>query len=157
MSRNNLEVNLEQRTITMSRIFDAPREHIWNIVTDPNLVPMWWGPGSLTTNVDKMDLKVGGTWRYIQKDSNGAEFAFKGVYKEIEPPSRLVSTSEFEPMAGHISTETLTLDELPDGKTRMTVKTTLDTIEDLEGMIQSGMESGAVESWDRLEGLLMKI
>jgi uncharacterized protein YndB with AHSA1/START domain len=157
MSRNNLEVNLEQRTITMSRIFDAPREHIWKIVTDPNLVPMWWGPGSLTTNVDKMDLKVGGTWRYIQKDSNGAEFAFKGVYKEIEPPSRLVSTSEFEPMAGHISTETLTLDELPDGKTRMTVKTTLDTIEDLEGMIQSGMESGAVESWDRLEGLLMKI
>jgi uncharacterized protein YndB with AHSA1/START domain len=120
-------------------------------------VPMWWGPGNLTTIVDKMELMVGGTWRYIQKDGQGAEFAFKGVYKEIEAPRRLVSTSEFEPMAGHISTETLTLDELPDGKTKITVKTTLNTLEGLEGIIQSGMESGAVEAWDRLEALLMKV
>ncbi|MFT3894991.1 MAG: SRPBCC family protein [Anaerolineales bacterium] len=157
MSKNNLEVNREQRTITMSRIFDAPREHIWKIVTDPDLVPLWWGPGNLTTTVDKMDFKVGGTWRYIQKDANGVEFAFHGVYKEIDAPHRLISTSEFELMAGHISTETLTLDELPDGKTKMTVRTSLDTLEDLEGMIQSGMENGAVESWDRLEALLMKV
>lgn len=157
MNRNNLEVDREQKTITMSRVFDAPRERVWKILTDPELVPMWWGPGNLTTTVDKMELKVGGTWRYVQKDGQGAEFAFKGVYKEIEAPRLLVSTSEFEPMAGHISTETLTLDELPDGKTKITVRTTLDTLEDLEGIIQSGMENGAVEAWDRLEALLMKV
>ena len=157
MNKNNLEVERDQRAITMSRIFDAPRERIWEILTDPALVPKWWGPKNLITTVNKMELKVGGAWRYIQKDSNGNEYAYQGVYKEIDVPERLVTTSEFEPLAGHISTETLTLEELPDGRTKMTVRTTFATLEDLEGIIQAGMESGAVESWDRLEELLMKV
>lgn len=157
MSKNNLVVDREERALTMWRIFDAPRELVWKVCTDPALIAEWWGPRNLTTIVDKMDVKVGGVWRYIHKDGEGNEYAFNGVYKEVEPPERLTYTFEFEPMAGHISTETITLEEQPDGKTKMTARTTFDTLEDLEGMLQSGMESGAVETWDRLEELLAKV
>ena len=154
MSKNNLVVDRAAHAYTMSRVFDAPRELVWKVCTDPELVPKWWGPRYLTIVVDKMDLKVGGVWRYIQKDAEGNEYAFNGVYKEVVPPERLTYTFEFEPMAGHISTETITFEELPDGKTKITSRTTFNTLEDLEGMLQSGMEGGAVETWDRLEELL---
>ena len=157
MSKNNLVVDREKRAYTMSRVFDAPREQVWKVCTDPELVPRWWGPGYLTTVVDKMDVRVGGVWRYIQRDSEGNEYAFNGVFKEVEAPERLTYTFEFEPMAGHISTETITFEALPDGKTKLTSRTVFDTLEDLEGMLQSGMEGGAVESWDRLEELLATV
>jgi uncharacterized protein YndB with AHSA1/START domain len=79
------------------------------------------------------------------------------VYKEVDPPKRLTTTFEFEPMAGHIATDTAIFEELPGGKTRVTVTSTFDTLEDLEGMLQSGMEGGAVETWDRLEELLASV
>jgi uncharacterized protein YndB with AHSA1/START domain len=138
----------------MSRIFDAPRQLVWKVYTDPQLVPQWWGPRYLTTTVEKMDVSVGGAWRYIQRDPQGNEFAFRGVYKEITPPERLTYTFELEPMAGHISTETILFEDLPGGKTRITASSIFTTLEDLEGMLQSGMEGGAVEMWDRLEELL---
>ena len=129
---------------------------MWKVCTDPNLVPRWWGPRNQTTVVDKMEMRTGGVWRYIQKDAEGNEYAFNGVYKEVNAPERLAYTFEFEPMAGHITTDTLIFEELPDGKTKITATTAFDTLEDLEGMLQSGMEGGAVESWDRLEELLVE-
>lgn len=156
MSKNNLVVQREELAFTMSRVFDAPRELVWKVCSDPELIPKWWGPRYLTTTVDKMELKVGGVWRYIQKDAEGNEYAFNGVYKELLPPERMVYTFEFEPMAGHVSTDKITLEELPDGKTKITTRTTFETIEDLEGMLQSGMEGGAVETWDRLEEVLVE-
>ncbi len=154
MSKNNLVVEREKLAYTMSRIFDARRDLVWKVATDPALVPQWWGPRRYITIVDKMDFRVGGIWRYINKDTEGNEFAFNGVYKEIVPPERLVYTFEFEPMAGHISTDTITFEQLPEGKTKMTSRTTFSSLEDLEGMLQSGMEGGATETWDRLEELL---
>jgi uncharacterized protein YndB with AHSA1/START domain len=156
MSSNNLVVEREQLAFSMSRVFDASRELVWKVYTDPQLVPRWWGPHRYSTIVDKMELRVGGVWRYIQSDTEGNEFAFNGIYKEIRPPERLVYTFEFEPMAGHISTDTITFEALPDGKTRITARTIFDSLEDLEGMLQSGMEDGSVETWDRLEALLAK-
>jgi uncharacterized protein YndB with AHSA1/START domain len=147
-------VDRGERAITMSRLFDAPRELVWKVYTDPNLVPRWWGPRDVTTSVEKMEVKPGGAWRYIQKDSQGNEYAFNGVYKEVKSPERLVYTFEFEPLAGHISTDTVTFEDAPGGKTLVTARTTFTSLEDLEGMLQSGMESGAVETWDRLGELL---
>jgi uncharacterized protein YndB with AHSA1/START domain len=157
MGKNNLVVNRAEKEFTMSRVFDAPRELVWQVYTDPQLVPRWWGLRNVQTIVDKMDLKVGGVWRYLQRDDQGNEYAFNGVYKEIRAPERLTYTFEFEPLAGHIVTDTLTFEELPDGKTRITARSTFDTLEDLEGMLQSGMEEGADETWDRLEEALAEI
>ena len=155
MGKDIFAVDREQRALSMSRVFDAPRELVWKVYTDPRLVPQWWGPRRLTTVVDKMEVREGGAWRYIQTDAEGNEYAFNGMYTEVVPPERLSYTFEFEPMAGHISTDTLTFEALPDGKTRITARTTFTSLEDLEGMMQSGMEEGAVETWDRLEELLV--
>jgi uncharacterized protein YndB with AHSA1/START domain len=76
------------------------------------------------------------------------------VYQDIQAPERFTYTFEFEPMPGQISIDTIIFEALPDGKTLLTARTTMDSLEDLEGMLQSGMEYGATETWDRLEELL---
>ena len=88
-----------------------------------------------------MDVRIGGGWRYIQKDADGNEFAFRGEYVVVDPAKRLVATFEFELMAGHIVTGHDQFETLPDGKTKVTVKSSFASPEALEGMLQSGRES----------------
>ena len=141
------------REIVMERVFNAPRELLFKAYTDPNLIPRWWGPRKYTTTVDRMDVRVGGAWRFVQRDAAGNEYAFNGEYREIAPPGRLSYTFEFEGMPGHVMVETITLTE-QDGKTRLTVTGSFQSAEDRDGMLQSGMEEGANESYDRLAELL---
>ena len=103
--------------------------------------------------MDRLEVKVGGVWRFIHRDGKGKEFAFNGVFKEIDSPKRLVYTFEFEGMPGHVILETLTFEER-NGKTTLTARALFQNIEDRDGMLNSGMESGAAESWDRLAELL---
>lgn len=142
--------------IEMTREFDAPRELVWKALTDPAAIPQWWGPRKYTTVVDKMDVRVGGAWRYVQTDVDGSEHAFNGVYKELTRPERIVYTFEYEPMPGHILTDTVSLIDLG-GRTKLVVVSTFDSQEDRDGMLNSGMEGGATESWDRLADLLQKM
>ncbi len=143
------------RRVVMSRVFNAPRERLFRTYTDPKLIPLWWGPRKYATTVEKMDVRPGGIWRYISRDSDGTEFAFNGVYREIVPPERLVSTFKFEGAPGHIVLDTATFEDLG-RKTRLTVTSQFDSLEALEGMLGSGMEAGARETWDRLEELIAK-
>jgi len=135
--------------IVMTRVFDAPRDLVFKAYTDPEAIPQWWGQRASTTTVDKMDVRPGGVWRYIQRDADGNEYAFNGEYREIIPPERLVNTFEFEPMPGHVTVDTATFEDV-DGKTRLTVSSLFTCIEDRDGMLSSGMEEGAIETWDRL-------
>lgn len=151
MGKNNLVVEREKLQFTMSREFNAPIEKVWKAHTDPEAVAKWWGQRTSETIVEEMDVRVGGKWRYIQREKDGTEYAFRGEYKEVEEPTKLVSTFEFEPMAGHIATDHMTLESLPNGGTKITTVSTFDTLEDLDGMIASGMEGGAEESWDQLQ------
>ena len=141
------------REIVLTRVFDAPRDLVFRAYTDPKAIPQWWGPRNLTTRVDKMDVRPGGAWRFVQRDADGNEFAFNGVYREITPPERVVSTFEFEGMPGHIAVETMTLEE-HDGRTTLTTTSVFASVEDRDGMLQSGMESGAAETMDRLAELV---
>lgn len=143
------------REIVMTREFDAPRELVFKALVDPNLIPRWWGPRNTTTIVDEMDVRVGGAWRFIHRGDDG-ESGFHGEYREIVPPERIVQTFEWEGLPGHVSVDTLTLEEVG-GKTRMTASSTFENVEDRDGMLQSGMESGARETWDRLAELLNEV
>jgi uncharacterized protein YndB with AHSA1/START domain len=143
------------REILLTRTFDAPRALVFKTMTDPALIPKWWGPHGFTTIVDKMDMRPGGEWRFIHKTPNG-DTAFRGVYREIVPPERLVYTFEWEGLPGHISTETVTFVE-QDGKTTLINRALFDNVEDRDGMLQSGMEKGATETMDRLATLLAEI
>ena len=156
MTKTNFIAEPGKQEIVMTRVFDAPRELVFKACTDPNLIPQWWGPKYLTTTVDRMDVKQGGIWRFIHHDADGNKYAFHGVYHEILSPERLIYTFEFEPMPGHVSLETATFEE-HNGKTKLTDKSVFQTVEDRDGMLQSGMEEGAVETWDRLAELLEKM
>lgn len=139
--------------VQMSRVFDAPRALVWKALTDPEAIPHWWGLRANKTTVDKMDVRPGGEWRYIETDPDGNQHAFRGEYKELREPERIVYTFEYEPMAGHIVTDEVTLEDLG-GRTRLIALSTFASREDRDGMLQSGMEAGANESWDRLAELL---
>lgn len=141
--------------VVMERIFDAPREIVFKAYTDPAAIAKWWGPRKYSITVDKMDVRVGGEWRVIHRDEKGNEYAFHGVYKAIEPPRLISQTFVFEGIPGeHEVLETLTLEDLGGGKTKATAVSTFANVEDLDGMVDSGMEWGAVESWDRLAELV---
>ena len=153
MGKLNLVAEPGKHDIRMWRDFDAPRELVFKAYTDPTLVPQWWGPRRLMTVVDKMDVKTGGIWRYVQRDADGNEFAFYGVYHDVVSPERIVCTVEFEGMPGHVGLSTVIFEEI-DGRTRVVDSAVFQTVEDRDGMLQSGMEEGATELWERFEELL---
>ena len=143
------------REIHIERIFDAPRDEVFAKMTDPELIPEWWGPHGTTTIVDKMDVRSGGDWRYMIKNSDGSETGFRGTYREVSPPERIVQTFEWEGMPGHVSVETATFEDLGD-QTKITAISVFHTTEERDGMIQSGMEGGLNETYSRFDEVLAR-
>lgn len=149
-------IKRDELKVVMERIFDAPREAVFQAYVDSRTILKWWGLRRHTTTVDKNDVRIGGVWRFVSRDAGGNQFAFHGVYKRINPPSLLSSTFVYEGIPGdHELTQTATFENLG-GKTKVTSTATYANPEDLDGMVASGMESGATESWDRLAELLRK-
>jgi uncharacterized protein YndB with AHSA1/START domain len=159
-SKNQTKVIAEpgKQELFITREFDAPRELVFKAFTDPELYTQWVGPRDLTMNLETFEPTSGGRWRYIQKDNEGNEFGFHGVNHEVLAPERIISTFEFEglPESGHVLLETTRFEELPGGRTRVTAQSIFQTVEDRDGMVQSGMESGAADSYERLDELLEK-
>jgi uncharacterized protein YndB with AHSA1/START domain len=141
------------REIRIVREFDAPRERVFAAFTDPELIPQWWGPRGTTTTVDRMDVRSGGGWRYVSVDADGNEHAFRGTYREVTPPERIVQTWEWEGMPGHVSIETAEFEDLG-GRTRLVSTALYHTAEERDGMLASGMEGGMNETFQRLDELL---
>jgi uncharacterized protein YndB with AHSA1/START domain len=144
------------REIHIERVFDAPRDRVFAVYADPALIPEWWGPRGTTAVVDQMDVRPGGSWRFVIRNSDGSETAFRGTYREVTPPERIVQTFEWEGMPGHVSVETATFEDLGD-RTKVTTKSLFDTTEDRDGMLESGMERGLNETYARLDELLARV
>ena len=143
------------REILMTREFNAPRELVFEAHSKCEHLDRWWGPRKYSLAVCEMDFRPGGNYRFVHRGPDGVEeHGFSGEYREIVPPERIVWTFEWEGMPGHISVETLTLEDLGSGRTKLTAHSLFDSVEDRDGMLQSGMETGAAESWDRLQELL---
>jgi uncharacterized protein YndB with AHSA1/START domain len=158
MAKNKLVVTLPSDTeIKQVRDFDAPRDLVYKVMTDPDLIPKWWGLRESTTRIDVLDLRPGGKWRFVQTDKAGNEHAFRGEYHEVVAPHRTVSTFEYEPLAGHICVENVSYEDLGDNRTRVTTLSVFTSKEDRDGMLQSGMEDGANQSMDQAEELLAEL
>lgn len=143
-----------KQEIVLTRVFDAPRELLFKVYTDPSTVPHWWGPSYLTTTVDKMEVRQGGVWRFVQRDPAGHEHAFHGVYHAVLAPERIVNTFEYEGTPGHVLLATVTFEELPGGKTRVTDRSVFQTLADRDAMVREGAKGGAVELMERLATLV---
>lgn len=153
MAQTDLTAPPCTQEVVITRIINAPREVVFKTVTDPLLIPKWWGPRRFDTKVLQMHVLPGGNWRFVQRDNQGKEYGFHGVYHEVRFPERLVYTSEFEGMPGHISLVSDKFTER-DGQTMITSKTVFQSVDDRDQMLQWGMEDGSTEITTRLNEML---
>jgi uncharacterized protein YndB with AHSA1/START domain len=143
------------REIVMTRVFDAPRNLVFEAYTRPELVKRWLGAfGGWTLPVCEIDLRVGGTYRFVWRNADGSQMGMRGVYREVVPNERLVSTEKFDdawyPGEG---LATLTLTE-QGGKTTMTIVLRYESREARDGVVKSPMEGGVAQSYNKLADLL---
>lgn len=152
-SSGKLQVTLPSDTeILMSRVFDAPRRLVFETMTRPEHVRRWWVPfpDRYRMTVCEIDLRVGGTWRFVMTGTDGSEVGFRGEYLEIEAPARIVNTEIFEAFPDNPSRVTVTLEERG-GRTYYQARVVYDSRQTRDAVIESGMEHGAAISLDQLE------
>jgi uncharacterized protein YndB with AHSA1/START domain len=141
--------------ILITREFDAPRHLVYRAWTTPELVKRWWSGERGEVTLAEIDLRVGGTWRYVMS-GDGFEVGFHGEYREIVPNERIVSTEVFEGMPDAASVNTLTLSETG-GRTRLTILVQHSSKEHRDGHVNSGMEGGLQESLNALEQVVRSL
>lgn len=138
--------------VVLTRLFNAPRRVVFDAMTKPELLKRWMGPRGWLLIVSEIDLRVGGRWRSVLRSPEGKEMGMSGVYREIDPPERLVSTEAYDDYPGQ-SVNTLLLRE-ENGKTIFTCTILYPSKDVRDAVIASGMEHGAAECYDRLAEVL---
>jgi uncharacterized protein YndB with AHSA1/START domain len=142
--------------ILITREFDAPKHLVYKAWTTPELVRRWWNAKRGEVTTCEIDLRVGGTWRYVMVTPDGTEVGFHGEYREIVPNERIVSTEVFEGMPDAAALNTLTLVE-EDGRTTLTILVEHSSKEHRDGHINSGMEAGMQDAMDLLEEVAVSL
>jgi uncharacterized protein YndB with AHSA1/START domain len=165
-----MNVGISGNDTIFTRIIDAPRELVWKAWTDPEHLAKWWGPHGMENPVCEVDLKPGGRYRIVMRDSKGVDYPITGVYREVVVPERIVSTvntaehsqewhdliNQNRPGGGKAATEmllTVTFDEIG-GKTKITIRSHFQSSADLEAFMKTGMGEGWSQSLERLEALV---
>lgn len=144
--------------IVMTRVFDAPRHLVFAALTRPELVKRWmFGPPGWSLDVCEIDLRVGGSYRYVLRGPDGAEMGLRGVYREVVPPERLVSTEEFDqPWYPGEAIGTIVLVE-QGGKTTLTQTIVYGSRAARDAVLKTPMEHGVAMGYDRLAEVLASI
>ena len=151
MSSGSAKVTLPTDTqILITREFDAPKHLVYKAWTTPELVKRWWNAKRGEVTIADIDLRVGGTWRWVMVTDDGVEVAFHGEYRELVPNEKIVTTEVFEGMPDAAALTTVTLTE-EDGRTTLTMLVDHTSKEDRDGHIDSGMEAGLQDAMDLLE------
>jgi uncharacterized protein YndB with AHSA1/START domain len=156
-AKNKVSVKAEpgKQELFITREFEAPPDLVYQAFIDPQLFVQWLGPRGYKMRLETFEPHSGGKYRYIHTDEHGNDFGFHGSYHEMTP-ERMIQTFEFEglPEAGHVSLDSLNLEALPGGRTRLTIQSVYRSVADRDGMIQGGMERGLSEGYERLDELL---
>lgn len=159
MTQTKVTAEPGKQELFIEREFDAPRELVFKAHTDPELYASWVGPNNLTTVVEVFETSSGGSWRFVSTDPVGNEFRFHGVYHEVSFPERMIGTFEYDelPEKGHVSLDTANFYELSDGRTKLVIHSVYQTVADRDAMIESGMEQGLSEGYERLDAILQEL
>jgi uncharacterized protein YndB with AHSA1/START domain len=142
--------------IDITREFDAARDLVFRAYTDPELLIQWLGPRKYKMTIDKYDVRDGGQWRYVHSDDEGNAWGFHGVFHGNQTPDGMLQTFEFEGWPGNVSLESLVLEDR-DGKTLVRNHSVYQTVEARDAMVESGMDSGVNEGYERLDELLVRL
>ncbi|WP_339606667.1 SRPBCC family protein [uncultured Roseivirga sp.] len=148
-----------KQELFITREFDAPRELVYKAFSEPNLLVQWMGPKEMDTIVHKLDNRSHGSWRFSHTDPHKNTHAFNGTIHEASAPERIIRTFEYEgmPERGHVSLEFLTLENLQNNRSKMSIQVVFKSVEDRDGQIEAGMERGVVDSHERLDVLLKSL
>ena len=139
--------------VRISREFDAPPAKVFRAHTDPELLVQWLGPRQHEMRVDHYDCRTGGSYRYLHV-SDGNEFGFHGCFHEVRPSEVIVQTFTFEGVPDQVALERLVLEDLGDGRTRLTATSLVDSFEGRDAFLASGMDEGVRQGYQRLDELL---
>jgi uncharacterized protein YndB with AHSA1/START domain len=156
MTNGSLKVTTpSDREIVMTRVFDAPRRLVYEAYTKPELLKRWLGVhNGWILAVCEIDLKVGGTYRYVWRGPDGMEMGMRGVYQELIPSERVVATEKFDqPWYAGEAVGTVTFDE-QDGKTTLTMTIRYASKDIRDAVLQSPMEQGVAAGFNKLAELL---
>jgi uncharacterized protein YndB with AHSA1/START domain len=139
--------------VRITREFDAPVEKVFRAHVDPELVVQWLGPRDLTMTIDHYDCRTGGSYRYLHTRGDD-EFGFYGSFHEVRPNELIVQTFCFEGFPDQVALGWLALEDLGNGRTRLTATSLVDSFESRDAFVASGMETGVVEGYERLDDVL---
>lgn len=155
VTRHQTEIHADPAlpTIRIVREFDAPRERVFRAWTEPELVVQWLGPRDLTMRIEHWDARTGGSYRY-RHARDDLDVGFYGSFHEVRPHERLVQTFTFDGAPDGVSLETMTFEDLPGGRTRITGLSVVESFEIRDAIMASGMEVGVVEGYEKLDQLL---
>jgi uncharacterized protein YndB with AHSA1/START domain len=151
-----IEADPELPTVRIIRDFDAPASRVYRAFTDPELVAKWMGPRSITMHIGTWDARTGGSYRYTASRDGEEIAAFYGSFHELRPDERIVQTFTYEGEPDGVCLETMTFEDLGDGRSRVTSLSVVDTMAGRDAMIASGMETGVVEGYEKLDELLAR-
>ncbi len=149
-----IEADPNLPTIRIIRDFDAPPDRVFNAWVDPELIVQWLGPKSSEIRIDKWDARTGGSYRYASVQDGEEVAAFYGSFHEVRPGERLVQTFTWEGMPDGVSLETMTFEDLGDGRTRTIGLSVVDSFEGRDAIMASGMDVGVNEGYEKLDALL---
>jgi uncharacterized protein YndB with AHSA1/START domain len=141
--------------VRIVREFDASPEKVFRAHTDPDLVVQWLGPRDLTMTIDSFDCRTGGSYRYIHS-RDGEDYGFHGSFHEVRPNELIVQTFTFEGMPDAVALEKLVLEDLGNGRTRLTATSLVDSFADRDAFVASGMDTGVIEGYERLDEVLAR-
>ena len=141
--------------VRIVREFDAPPEKVFRAHTDPQLVAQWMGPNSVQNRIDSWDCRTGGSWRYVSVHE-GEEYGFHGCFHEVRPNELIVQTFTFEGFPDGGALEKLVLEDLGNGRPRLTATSLVDSFEGRDSFLASGMEVGVNEVYAKLDELLAR-
>lgn len=168
MSETNVAKDLENKTIVIERVFDAPRERVWGAWTNPEVLASWWGPHGWQTTIKEFDFRPGGVWLYgmrcedkDQGEFYGQESWGKAIYIDIDEPHEFTYEDHFSDAEGNVNgnmpvmTITMQFIDTKDGKTKLVSRGVFDSIEGYDKVIAMGVVEGITQTWDRLEEQLL--
>jgi uncharacterized protein YndB with AHSA1/START domain len=155
-NQTSIEVDRAVPTVTITREFDAPAALVFRAYTEPDLFRQWIGPRNRTFELQEFDCRTGGAWRYSTGGQGDDDFEakFYGAFHEVRRDERIVQTFTFEGFPDQVALETATFEDLADGRSRVTSVSLVDSFEARDGFVASGMESGVVEGYEKLDELL---
>ena len=148
-----IEIDTEVPLVRIIREFDATPAQVFRAHTDPELVRQWLGPRDLTMTIEEFDCRTGGSYHYTHHRGEDS-FGFHGSFHEVRPAELIVQTFTFEGMPDGVALERLVLTDLGDGRTRLVATSLVDSFADRDAFVASGMETGVVEGYERLDELL---